>query len=633
LSAVKPDFQQKNVQFNIGGPLLENRLSLSVFVQRNDQSSTDNIKAFTLDGVLSDYVIRPSLRETYGIRGQYQTGENHTLTFSIQSGSNARENIGVGGFTLPERGSTSASSQKNVQLRQTGIISTNWIYETRLEVSRDNTVTTANTDGVAINVLDSFYAGGAQSEGEERGSGLIAAQSFMYNRGNITLKTGLEWNYTKLRSLAEDNNEGTYVFSSLDAWRAGTPTTFTITQGDPLIETDASRIAAFAQADFRLSDRFVVSPGVRYQAQSHLQDYNNLAPRLSFAYQVDNSTIVRGGAGIFHQELNTNVLASALRLDGTRQVQLVIRNPAFPDALAQSSGATVISPAIRVMAEDLAAPYTFNSSISVERAFSSGTFVTAAYDWIRGVHLYRSRDIDPSLNSVFQLESSGLSTFQGMTFGLRQRAGSAVSLYANYTYAFSYNHTDGAFSLPADSLNLASEWGRAAGDRRHQFSSSVTFRLPWDVSLNTMMRAQSGRPYNITTGFDDNGDTITNDRPLGADRNSGNGPSFFDLGFNLSKSFRLSGNSAGIGGSSAEGMNRPPMGAPGGGRGGPGAMGPGMGPNNAGGATMTFFVNVQNLLNKTNYANYSGVMTSPLFGQPVSALNSREVELGMRFNF
>ena len=36
------------------------------------------------------------------------------------------------------------------------------------------------------------------------------------------------------------------------------------------------------------------------------------------------------------------------------------------------------------------------------------------------------------------------------------------------------------------------------------------------------------------------------------------------------------------------------------------------------GASMTFFVNVQNLLNHTNYGTYSGVMTSPFFGRPTA---------------
>jgi hypothetical protein len=46
-----------------------------------------------------------------------------------------------------------------------------------------------------------------------------------------------------------------------------------------------------------------------------------------------------------------------------------------------------------------------------------------------------------------------------------------------------------------------------------------------------------------------------------------------------------------------------------------------------------FYASAQNLLNRSNYNAYSGVMTSPLFGQPTSAANARRVQIGARFGF
>jgi hypothetical protein len=40
-----------------------------------------------------------------------------------------------------------------------------------------------------------------------------------------------------------------------------------------------------------------------------------------------------------------------------------------------------------------------------------------------------------------------------------------------------------------------------------------------------------------------------------------------------------------------------------------------------------------NLLNHTNLQNFSGVLTSPFFGQATSALGPRRMEVGTRFNF
>ena len=46
-----------------------------------------------------------------------------------------------------------------------------------------------------------------------------------------------------------------------------------------------------------------------------------------------------------------------------------------------------------------------------------------------------------------------------------------------------------------------------------------------------------------------------------------------------------------------------------------------------------FFVQTQNLTNRANYTGYSGVMTSPFFGQPTSVASTRRVEAGLNFGF
>ena len=183
--------------------------------------------------------------------------------------------------------------------------------------------------------------------------------------------------------------------------------------------------------------------------------------------------------------------------------------------------------------------------------------------------------------------------------------------------------------------------------------------------------ASSARPYNITTGTDLNGDTSTNDRPAGVARNSGIGPSNYNVNLNFNKQFTLKHSETGPGrggpganGGSpfAESYAEPqrggggPGGFPGGGGGGGevGQRGPG-GPGGRGGGvfggerggrggpggrgqqqpnkTLTFTANVNNVLNHTQPQNYSGVLTSRVYGQPTRYANGRSINLGLRFNF
>ena len=93
-------------------------------------------------------------------------------------------------------------------------------------------------------------------------------------------------------------------------------------------------------------------------------------------------------------------------------------------------------------------------------------------------------------------------------------------LAANYTFGRSIDEADSPFSLPADNYDLAAERGPALGYPRHRFMSMANVPLKKRFRLGTSLRAQSALPYNITTGRDDNGDTVSNDRPAGVTRNS-----------------------------------------------------------------------------------------------------------------
>jgi hypothetical protein len=141
----------------------------------------------------------------------------------------------------------------------------------------------------------------------------------------------------------------------------------------------------------------------------------------------------------------------------------------------------------------------------------------------------------------------------------------------------------------------------------------------------TNFNGNSAPPYNVTTGHDDNNDTVSNDRPAGVGRNAARASDRWDLGARLSYTFGF-GQRAGADG-------------PGGPQivmiraGGDTPMG-----GFSGGADdkrwrIELYVAGTNILNHTNFLGYSGVMTSPFFGDPTSAAPARKIELGARFGF
>jgi hypothetical protein len=161
-------------------------------------------------------------------------------------------------------------------------------------------------------------------------------------------------------------------------------------------------------------------------------------------------------------------------------------------------------------------------------------------------------------------------------------------------------------------------------DFRHLISGFISKRLPMGFTISTIFQATSALPYNITTGFDNNGDTVINDRPFGFGRNSARGASRWEIGSRLSwgKSFGPEQQQAGgpqirmirVGG--GDGAAPPSM---------PGASNKKY--------RFELYAQAFNLLNHANLGTFSGVQTSPFFGQATSAQSPRRMELGMRMNF
>jgi hypothetical protein len=668
---VKLPYSRQNFQGNVSGPLVHNKLSLTLSAQRNDSFNTNTINALTPTGPVKSSITQPNLRENFNTRGQYALSPNNTLNFNFEYGSNSRSNQGVGQFSLKERASNSEGKQVGFQFRETAVLSTRFVHETRFEFTQNHNTTNPVTQERAINVLDAFSSGGSQNVTDTTNRSFLFGNSLIFNSKSFTLKTGTQGDYYRNRVYNANNFLGTYTFSSLDAYLAGTPTTFTMNAGNPLIFVTQFEFGAFVQTDIKLSNRLLISPGVRYQIQSHLSDYNNFDPRVTLSYQLSKTSVLRLGAGTFHQTFSINNFQQLQQLDGSHQTQIVIRNPSFPDPFAGGIQQTVPA-SLRAKSPELVASYTNNMSVSLEKSLKSGATVSVAYDFIRGNHLQRSRNInaplpgfpvrpDPAQGNIWLLESSGLSTFKGLTLGYRTRIRGSLNLFANYTFSSSFNDTDGAFSQPANNYDLRSEWGRSSDNQRHHFQAGLNGRLPGNFNVNTTWRWNTGRPYTITTGFDDNFDTAVNDRPAGITRNSLTGPGLFDTNINVSKTISLvkgergargegpPGGGPGDFGGRGGGGGRGGFGGGGGGRGGRGGgfggggrggggfggggRGGNRGGNQAGGMTATFFANVQNVLNHRNFNNPSGVLTSPFFGQSTSAQNPRTVELGVRVNF
>jgi hypothetical protein len=92
-------------------------------------------------------------------------------------------------------------------------------------------------------------------------------------------------------------------------------------------------------------------------------------------------------------------------------------------------------------------------------------------------------------------------------------------LDGRYTLSKATNTTepDGNGIGPNES-NLARlgevERGPSVVDQRHRAVLTLSYRLPYDITIGGLAMLASARPFNSTTGVDNNGDGANNDRPV-----------------------------------------------------------------------------------------------------------------------
>jgi hypothetical protein len=386
---------------------------------------------------------------------------------------------------------------------------------------------------------------------------------------------------------------------------------FRINQGDPATSFVETSMFGFAETDLRPLPQLGVSAGVRYDWQSTLGDVNNVAPRFSVAYAPGGRrTIIRAGFGRFFDDLPSEAVGRVRLFDGGIQT-VTVRNPTFP-ILPGNSG--LVTSSIWRFADDLEAPSTLQGSIGIERPLWRKTTMSAEVITARGTHLLRARNPNPPGSGgrgstpaaqIYETESTGSLRAHSFAVTFRGYLGKFKGTI-NYTLSRSIDDTSGVFDLPADNRNLASERGRSDFDRRHRFTTMGVYE--WrgaGLRLGTVATFLSGAPYDITTGSDDNGDLVANDRPPGVTRNTGQGPGFAQVDLRLTKVFRAL---------------RPPSADP-------------ESRKREYRDNLELTLDAFNVFNRTNLASYVGVISSPYFGRANAASRPRTLQACLRYRF
>ena len=609
-AATKPPEDRQIYEGFLGGPLgLSGKTSF--MLSANDQILNQQSFVYAIDpaGIIQDNV--PHKNGQARVSGSITRQVSDTNTFSIRPNYQYEtdQNRNVGGTTLASAATTFTHHEQQVTYTQQTVLRPTLLNQFQVLVGheREPTVSASAAPGIVVN--GAFTGGGGQGDLVRTETHMNLNESLGWTTGHHLVQAGFQLPDWSRRGFYDRSNfGGTFYFSGLDTYASGTPYAFIQQQGNGDLAFLEKQIGTYIKDDWQARAGLSLSFGLRYDWQNYFHYNNNVAPRFSVAFAPGNTktNVLRAGVGVFNDRSGPVVIADVLHSQPGGLIKYVVTDPGYPNPFASTGAAATPPPSIVRLASDVQIPQTVQYSVGLDHQLQKALTLSLTYTGARGYHMFRSRDVnapppplyltrpDPAYGVVREVESNGRQETDSLQVTVRGKVSRWFNGQMQYTLSRGYNDTNGIGSYPANDYDLSGEWARADFDRRHRFNLLGRTGLKlFDLGVGLSMN--SGGPYNETLGLDLFNNGRGRARPDGVPRNSLETTGFASLDIRASRDLKL-----GAGKDARE---------------------------------VTLGLDAFNLLNHVNYGTFVGTLSSPLFGQPVSARSARQLQFSVRMKF
>jgi hypothetical protein len=315
----------------------------------------------------------------------------------------------------------------------------------------------------------------------------------------------------------------------------------------------------YVQDNFRIRPRLTLNLGLRYEfstqpidiygrdsALLHLTDRapapgqlytnptkKNFSPRVGLAWDLtgDGKTSLRAGYGWFFNTNNQqNLIVTVTNPPATPRIS--IANPTFPSPPFERG----LGNTMRPVEWNIQNPNVHMWNLNLQRLLWAETAVTVGYAGARGIHLWRSGDVNlptpqrlsdgtllfpvgaPRLNPAFTTielkRSDGNSWYNALVFEARKRFSQGLSFQSSYTFSrnidttqastFFSDATNGTTSAFPEYPGFTYNKGLADYHAKHNWVLNATWELPWAQNrvrggwqLAGIAQLRSGNPLTV----------------------------------------------------------------------------------------------------------------------------------------
>jgi Carboxypeptidase regulatory-like domain/TonB dependent receptor len=639
LAPSKPFEQRRVYEGHITGPIFFAKKSSFLASFNRAEEDLDSVVDATIvpttsnpSGIFQANVPSPTRDTEFSVRAAHQYGDKYSAYAQYSYEEWTGQNQGVGGQALAGSGYGSEYHEDDTVVHVDSTLSPILLNQFSIVGEHDINRHTNVFEVPRVSVSGDFVGGSAQGDYLSTEYNFRITDMVTFTYGRHTVKFGAGIPHLSRRAFDDNTNSlGTYTFgptlaadgsieqTALQNYANNLPSEFSQNTGDVHFIYHQQEMGAFIQDQFKVNDRFSVTPGIRYDWQNFLATKRlGFAPRVSFAWVLDSDSklVVRGGGGIYYDRVGSGPLLDLARYENARRRSIQISlNPAnlpttgcVPVTLCTT---VTQQPAnLAELAPNAAIPYQIQYGLSIERQLGEkATGVISAYS-ARGVHEFRSVDInaptpesgyterpDPNFGLIRQMQPDAFFEGSGLDISYRGRLNKYFSGFGRYTWSHYESNTGGIGWFPQNQYAPNDEWANASFDRRQRVGMYAMVNPKSLYNIAAGVFANTGRPWTILTGTDLYGDSLFNTRPDGVARNTETMPSYVDVDLRWGHDFAITPN---------KDDDAPHLG---------------------------FSAGAFNLLNHQNPSSIDTVDTSTTFGDVTADGPPRRIQLGMRVEF
>jgi hypothetical protein len=324
------------------------------------------------------------------------------------------------------------------------------------------------------------------------------------------------------------------------------------TLGHTMVGVSNTNYGLFIQDDIRLTPRFTVNLGLRYEYNTVLQgdqignfdiatlslmpqgaplynpDRNNFAPRVGVSWDPfgTGKTVIRAGGGIFYNPLLTG---AALSLAGNYQQSFSVNifdllfgtrscNPpltiAYPLPATLPTCTPALPASVNALDQNMRDTYSGHWSFGIQQEIMKDTVMELSYVGNRGIKLpagaaYAGLELNydpfggpnklsPNYGNIRRLGNFLDSNYNSFQASVRRRVSSGLTLDANYTWS---HELDDAVNILLNAFqnsnNPGGDYGDGDIDVRHNFTVGAVYDMP----VATWMPKRLAQGWQISTLF------------------------------------------------------------------------------------------------------------------------------------